>query len=266
MTYHINPETGRPNICRASIRDCRFGSSSQHFETKQDATAFSEKALSEEHGAVATLKKVPEVPQIASKKEMSSIEKELGVLPTEKLHSLVKQRLRLALTPRELEKHLDNEGGYDSASFYAYYTGNQEASLDYNHYANHQTFTKGACAYLALELNRVTGFPIVVFSRDKDKSSSWSGHAVIKLPNGEYFDISGPGSRENALFGFSGSHLWAEDEVTTEDFKKLVGVKPKEEARNRLEPLEKAVLAKICFDLIRDYSLNDPSNAGYMRF
>lgn len=265
MTYHINPETGRPNICRASIRDCRFGSSSQHFETKQAAAAFSEKALTEEHGIVATLKKVPEVSQISSKKEMASIEKELGVLPKEKLHTLVKQRLRLALTPRELEKHLNNEGGYESASFYARYTGNQEMSLDYNHYVVGKTFTKGACTILASELNRVTGFPLVVFTREKQTSTSWSGHAAIKLPNGQYFDIHGPSDRTWLLSEYAGSHLWTEEELSPEEFKKLIGVKKGQEATFMLEPLEKAALAKVCLDLINDYSLNDPACAGEMR-
>jgi hypothetical protein len=266
MTYHINPETGRPNICRASIRECRFGSSSQHFETKQAAAAFSEKVLTEEHGIVATLKKVPEVSQISSKKEMAVIEKELGVLPTEKLHTLVKQRLRLAMTPRELEKHLNNEGGYESASFYARYTGNQEMSLDYNNYVVQKTFTKGACAMLASELNRVTDLPLVVFTHDKEKSTSWNGHAVIKLPNNEYFDINGPSDRRWLLSEFAGSDSWTEDELTIEEFNKLVGVKKNKTATDDLEPLEKAALAKVCFDLIRDYSLNDPARAGECRF
>lgn len=266
MTYHINPETSRPNICRASIRECRFGSSSQHFETKQAATAFSEKSLAEEHGTVATLKKVSEVSQIASKKEMSSIEKELGVLPPEKLHSLVKQRLRLAMTPRELERFVDKEGGYESASFYARYTGNQEMSLDYNHYVVQKTFTKGACAMLASELNRVTGLPLVVFTRDKENSTSWNGHAVIKLPNGEYFDIHGPSDRRWLLSEYAGSDSWTEEDLTTEEFNKLVGVKKNKTATEGLDPLEKAALAKVCFDLIRDYSLNDPDKAGECSF
>jgi hypothetical protein len=266
MTYHINPETGRPNICRASIRECRFGSSSQHFETKQAAAAFSEKMLTEEHGIVATLKKVPEVSQIVSKKEMATIEKELGVLPKEKLHALVKQRLRLAMTPRELERFLDKEGGYGSASFYAHYTGNQEMSLDYNHYVVQKTFTKGACAMLASELNRVTGLPLVVFTRDKENSTSWNGHAVIKLPNGEYFDIHGPSDRRWLLSEYAGSDSWTEEELTTEEFNKIVGIKKNKTATDGLEPLERAALAKVCFDLIKDYSLDDPEKAGTARF
>lgn len=266
MTYHVNPETGRPNICRATIQDCRFGSKSEHFESKQDAMTFTEKMLTEELGAVKTLKKNLKTSENNSDKPEISLEEKLGLLPTEKLHSLVKQRLRLAMTPRELERFLDKEGGYGSASFDARYTGNQEMSLDYNHYVVQKTFTKGACAILASEINRVTGLPLVVFTRDKENSTSWNGHAAIKLPNGEYFDIHGPSDRRWLLSEFAGSDSWTEEELSAEEFNKLVGVKKNKTATNDLEPLEKAALAKVCFDLIKDYNLDDPEKAGTARF
>lgn len=266
MTYHVNPGTGRPNICRATIQDCRFGSKSEHFESKQDAMAFVERTLTEELGAVKTLKKNSRASVAKSDKTEQTLEEKLGVLPTEKLHALVKQRLRLAMTPKELERFLDKEGGYESASFYAYYTGNQEMSLDYNNYVVQKTFTKGACAILASELNRVTGLPLVVFTHDKENSTSWSGHAVIKLPNGEYFDINGPSDRRWLLSEYAGSGSWSEEELSTEEFNNLVGVKPNKTAIDGLGPLEKAALAKICFDLIKDYSLDDPEKAGTARF
>lgn len=57
--YHVNPESGRPNICRAKIR-CDFavdGQEPPHFESKADAKAYGETLLKEEHGATATLTK-----------------------------------------------------------------------------------------------------------------------------------------------------------------------------------------------------------------
>lgn len=266
MTYHVNPETGRPNICRATIQDCRFGSKSEHFESKQDAMTFTEKMLTEELGTVKTLKKNLKSSETTSDVPELSLEQKLGLLPTEKLHSLVKKRLKLAMTPRELERFLDKEGGYESASFYAHYTGNQEMSLDYNHYVVQKTFTKGACAMLASELNRVTGFPLVVFTQDKESSTSWSGHAVIKLPNGEYFDIHGPSDRRWLLSEYAGSDSWTEEELTAEEFHNLMGVEKNKTVTEKLEPLEKAALAKICFDLIRDYNLDDPEKAGTASF
>jgi len=46
--YHISPESGRPNICRAEKQDCPVGGS--HFDNKADAKAYAETQLKEEHG------------------------------------------------------------------------------------------------------------------------------------------------------------------------------------------------------------------------
>lgn len=46
ITYHINPETGRANICRATVQGCRFardGQAPEHYETKQAAQKAYEK-------------------------------------------------------------------------------------------------------------------------------------------------------------------------------------------------------------------------------
>lgn len=40
VTYHINPETGRANICRATVKGCKFtinGQAPEHYKTKQAA-------------------------------------------------------------------------------------------------------------------------------------------------------------------------------------------------------------------------------------
>jgi hypothetical protein len=42
--YHINPETGRPNQCTAKVR-CRFGTDTQHFDSKEEARAGYEKQM-----------------------------------------------------------------------------------------------------------------------------------------------------------------------------------------------------------------------------
>lgn len=52
VSYHINPDTGRVNICRAKIM-CDFavdGVPPEHYATKDDAKAGSEKMLSEQYG------------------------------------------------------------------------------------------------------------------------------------------------------------------------------------------------------------------------
>ena len=35
--YHINPETGIPNICRATKRACTFGGEGEHYDSKESA-------------------------------------------------------------------------------------------------------------------------------------------------------------------------------------------------------------------------------------
>lgn len=47
--YHISPETGRPNICRAGKRPCPIGG--EHYDSKEEARAGYEKAM--EKSAVA---------------------------------------------------------------------------------------------------------------------------------------------------------------------------------------------------------------------
>lgn len=42
--FHVNPETGRPNICRATVRDCPHGGEDEHFDSTQEAREHFEKA------------------------------------------------------------------------------------------------------------------------------------------------------------------------------------------------------------------------------
>lgn len=37
MKFHINPETGDPKICTATIRACKYGEESDHFASREDA-------------------------------------------------------------------------------------------------------------------------------------------------------------------------------------------------------------------------------------
>jgi len=59
--YHISPESGRPNICRAEKQDCPLktddGKPAPHFTDKGEAKAYAEGKLTEEHGETTSLKK-----------------------------------------------------------------------------------------------------------------------------------------------------------------------------------------------------------------
>ena len=60
VKYHVNPETGRANICRAE-KQCPLkdvdGKPAEHFTDKAKAKAHGEKMLASIHGATKTLKK-----------------------------------------------------------------------------------------------------------------------------------------------------------------------------------------------------------------
>lgn len=272
MAYHVNPETMRPNICKAVIQECQFGSNTKHFDTKKEATVFVEENLQEQLGSFKTLQKsskrslnIVAESQTYDKDSPYSLEERLGVIPKEKLHGLIKKNLRNGLTPKETEALLKKHGGYDSVPFYVYYNRNAEMTLDYEDYETENTFTKGACAALASEINRVTGLPLVLFTKDKDSNSSWEGHAVLKIADNEYFDITGTSDRRSYNSVFPGMSKWTEEEVSRDEFNKILNVKEGKGLVDHLPTLEKAALAKICLDLINDYQLNIPGQEGKLK-
>lgn len=45
--YHVNPETGRPNLCEASVKDCPVGG--EHYTDKAEAKAAGDAMMKERH-------------------------------------------------------------------------------------------------------------------------------------------------------------------------------------------------------------------------
>lgn len=45
--YHVNKETGRANICRATKKGCPLGADTPHFDGKEEAKAYIEKEAQE---------------------------------------------------------------------------------------------------------------------------------------------------------------------------------------------------------------------------
>jgi hypothetical protein len=54
--YHINPETGKPGICRAEIK-CRFGAKAEHYATKEEARGAFEEVVKNSAELFSTIKK-----------------------------------------------------------------------------------------------------------------------------------------------------------------------------------------------------------------
>lgn len=60
--YHINPETGRPGQCTASIKNCKYavdGNTPEHYGTKEEARQAVEEILSKAYGITSSMKKNP---------------------------------------------------------------------------------------------------------------------------------------------------------------------------------------------------------------
>lgn len=70
VKYHINPETSRVNICRASVKDCPVSGSSDHYDSKEEAFAARENKLTEELGTFTPLAKKAEATKPARTPEM----------------------------------------------------------------------------------------------------------------------------------------------------------------------------------------------------
>jgi len=68
-------------------------------------------------------------------------------------------------------------------------------------------FAWGSCGYFALELHRLTGLPLALFTV-YDNEWGWSGHAAVALPDGSFLDIMGVATAAeiNARYSFENIH------------------------------------------------------------
>lgn len=58
--YHISPETGRPNLCTATVKGCKYaenGQEPEHYATKEEAREAYSKKMESEVGVVQSFKK-----------------------------------------------------------------------------------------------------------------------------------------------------------------------------------------------------------------
>lgn len=55
--YHVNPNTGNPNICRAEKGGCPFGGTNEHYDTKAEAREAYEKQMDEATLALKSVQK-----------------------------------------------------------------------------------------------------------------------------------------------------------------------------------------------------------------
>lgn len=246
--YHMNPETGRVNICQAQFPtgNCRFGSDKPHFTEKHDAEKFVEKTLEKEEGMFSTLSKESknELHNNENNQQASftaeEVKDRLQLLPQEALDHLILEQWKKAFSKKEAEEKLKSK-----EPFYVYYNRNQEMTLDPDDYETQSTFMRGACSVLAYELHRATGWDIVLFS-DKD-TSYWSGHVVVRTPSGGYLDIEGESDSEYGQF--FNKNIYEQKTVSVEELNELM-IQEKKPLTKNLGMLERFAASQIAYNLL----------------
>lgn len=237
--YHLNPSTERIGRCRAENGKCPFGSENPHFTTKEETQAYYENELEVEyglfgHGGELSLSK-------------TAVARRLNLLPVEALDQLIWERWRRSgYTPREADEMLAKE-----KAFYVNYTANQEMTLNAESRETQQTFMRGACAVFAAQIHRATGWPVVVYSA-KVIPGVWQGHVVVRLPDGEYLDVSGRNNDPLNAFG-SDAKNWKTFEATSLEELRAVTANTYVGAEfedHRLPLLERFAVAKIAYDVL----------------
>lgn len=179
----------------------------------------------------------------------------LKVPTDEKMERLILRQLRRQYSRREVEAMVKD--GLAHVEYYVYFAGNREVTLDKDDPASQRTFTYGACGYLAYNLHRVTGYPLVLFTETEADGSEveyWRGHAAVKLPSGEFLDIHGRSSRSSVLEHFGFPHTWSYSEPDLPTFLERMRVS-EESIIGDLGELEKATLAKFTFDILEEEGL-----------
>jgi hypothetical protein len=247
--YHINPETGRANKCSAAPGNCRFGSDSAHESTKEAARARYEQTMATEQ-MPKPLAKSKEPRPFAAATSQPSDTVELSV----KELTLLKRRLRGQLMAKEYKAmEIDFTTEVDVV-----YNRNATVAFDYTAECNWQTFTKGACGFLAYELHKRTGFPLAVLTDDPD-AKGWSGHVAVRIGDDAYLDISGVSSLDSLV----ASHRLNRKKHTVEHitdeaiYKDRMKVKATDDIYKNLGELELAVLDRIAGDIVRDFIKTD---------
>lgn len=90
--FHINSETGRVNICRATVQACPIGSADDHYTSKEAAYEAREAKYSEEIGTFATQSKKQPSEAIASlQRELTSIDPKVDAQTARELVELYKK-------------------------------------------------------------------------------------------------------------------------------------------------------------------------------
>lgn len=97
VKYHISPETGRPNICRATVKPCPLGGEGDHYPSKEEAREAYEKKKQAEVVAPLVRKK-----QVFEPSQQETLHRTWGPA----WEAVEKAREELHLQEAEQHKHL----------------------------------------------------------------------------------------------------------------------------------------------------------------
>lgn len=114
VKYHINPETMRPNICRAKrpeacpYYDEETGTPAPHFDDKPTARKYVEKVMSEEEGDLKTLQREEKI-NYSFMKKFEELEEEFEEFPKKFMNNdLRRSGKQILLYPEEKEEKVED--------------------------------------------------------------------------------------------------------------------------------------------------------------
>ena len=171
--YHVNPETGRPNRCKADKQPCAYavdGQEPPHYATKEDAKAGYSKTAEQEYGAFKT-----------NTRALKSALKESEIALAEATAALKVSQEALDQAEKAIQdnKNLKKLRTQEKASAVRKYYLAKERAKHYNETTKdyEARYDKYVSEMSATELDR-----IVSWSADKDASGStiYEGVSVIK--------------------------------------------------------------------------------------
>ena len=200
--YHINPETNRPNICKAqSVDSCPLRENSPHFTDKNDAKEYVEDKLSKSTSLYASKNKKTSVSNESSVNN-DYAEKLFSLVDYEKEKPVTKKGLKALISRAnnqiEKRKNFYTEDTFDEDTSLYIQIGSQgnEACLNIKDHKTIDFFKKGACIALAYKIAEKTDAPIAVFANADSTENFWQGHAAVKIGEDKYLDIEGFSSRQ----------------------------------------------------------------------
>lgn len=204
--YHINPETNRPNICKAqSVDSCPLRENSPHFANKEEAKVYVENKLSKINPIFSSRNKKTSVNIESTENNVSNdfTKKLFSLVDYEKEKPVTKKGLKALISRanNQIEKRKDfyTEDTFDEDTSLYVQIGSQgnEACLNIKDHKTIDFFKKGACIALAYKIAEKTDAPIAVFTNANGTENFWQGHVAVKIGDDKYLDIEGFSSRQD---------------------------------------------------------------------